>query len=62
MKEKLHEFLTRPDDYEFDISGSTISETKQKEQYKPYGLFLSAYKTRDKKETAVDKAKEKVSK
>ena len=58
MKDKLQEFLTGPD--EIDTSGSTTSETKQKEQYKSYGLLLSACKIRDKKETAVDKVKKKV--
>ena len=59
MKDKLREFLTGPD--KIDTSGNTTSETKQKEQYKSYGLLLSACKIRDKKETAMDQAKKTVS-
>ena len=58
MRDKLQEFLTGPD--EIDTSGSSTSETKQKEQYKSYGLLLSACKIRDKK-SAVDEVKKQVS-
>lgn len=48
MKEKLNEFLTVPED---SMTIADISNTDQKEQYKPYGLLLSACKIKQSKQT-----------